>query len=498
MGIFDAINTNVLGNNTWPPHSRVRAWEEIDFLAALRTSDETALRMRASVPWNYPYTITPLPRMLSRASANMLFGEPAEFEPHEEDDADADRLDYIVTENGLDAENVRGALIASSEGEVYGRVRVDPSLLDCPIIEYISPRNVIPEFNGRFLTAATFVSEWRTGTTERVRRMERYTAGTIETTLWRGTTTSIGDQINLDGFAATAGTPPVIVTGFSKPLCCFIPNSIDSDPSRGFSDYRGLEQRFLELNEAAGIGAGNVRMTGRKRAVIDGDYLDQNGANVGRMRQNDDLMIAKRGDVMAGASGGGKPLSVLEYSFEADQLVQWIDHMINTSITFAGMSPQSVGRAVEGGAISGTAERLKQAFSLVESSGKGRHMDKGLGWLLRAAAVIDGRRTTEGGFGRKWNNPDATPTIARADPLPRDEMEAAQRLVLLTNAEAISTEEKVRVVNPDWSQPQIDEEVARINSASAPVLPSGPTPPAFGNPVTQDIPTLRPPIVLPN
>jgi hypothetical protein len=492
MGILDFRSTlsaqQSLGRNSWPPASERETWAQVELLSAFRTSNETLLKQYASIPWNYPYAVTPIPRMISRASAGMLFGEPPEI--GDDDDGDATRVQYIVEQNGLDAEFVRAALMSSSEGDVFGRVMVRPDLLDVPIIDYSSRANVIPEFTGRFLRAATFVTQWREGSNEVFRLLERHSAGLVEHSLWRGTNTSKGQQVQLDSYPRTAGMADVVRTGFDYPLCVFIPNTIDADPTRGFSDYRGLEQRFLNINEEEGIGHANVVLTGQKRALIDGRYVGSNG----KPTRLDNVLIRTSDDATAGETE--KPLSILEYSFEAQELVKWVDHMIDLSILAAGMSPQLVGRNVDSGAISGTAMRLKMAHALIENGGKGRYMDRGNKRLLQMAKIIDSRRTTEGGFGRSYKDVLSVPSLQRADALPRDDMEAAQRVVLLTNAEAISTEEKVRLVNPDWSEDQITDEVARIEDESAP--PSmGENAMQPGTVPVRDPGTERPAITLP-
>lgn len=436
---------------SWPPPGMDELWEELDLMAALRSSNETALRQYEGIPWNYPYMTTPVPRMMSRASANLLFGEPPEI--GDDSDADNENLDRMTEDNGLDAELVRAALISSSEGEVWGRLMVRPDLLDVPIIEFCSRRHVLPEFAGRFLTGATFITEYQDGHTTIYRLLERHTAGKVEHTLYRGTNISLGTIVPLDSRTETMGMQDVVSTGHNRPLVIFIPNSIDADPCRGFSDYRGLEQRFLAVNRATGIGHSNVMLTGKKRAMIDGAYAG--------LRPDDTFLVKKADDVTAGA-GGARPLDVLEFGFEAGQLILWIDHMIDTSITLAGLAPQIMGRSVDGGAISGTAMRLKMAGALIESSGKGRHFDRGLAELLRMGKVLDREA-----FGRKYADVESLPSIERADALPRDDMEAAQMLVLLTNAEAISTEEKVRLAHPSWTEEEVKDEVGKLNAQGA-------------------------------
>lgn len=456
----------VMGRDTWPPPALRRTWEEVELMAAFRVSDETRLRQEASVRWNQPYMLSPLPRLISKSKGNLLFGEAPDFVPA--DEADQERLEELEEANGMEGELMRGALIASSEGDAWGRVVMAPALLDYPIIEFVSRRRVIPHFSGRFLQGATFISEWATSATERFRLFETYGPGYVTNRLFHGSRNTLGTEVGLDTFDETRGTPPAVETGIPRPLVVFIPNSIDADPCRGFSDYKGMEARFLAINEAGTVGQQNLRLAGRKRALVDGDYINPGGG----FDDRDDVLIRKAKDATMGDQA--KPLAILEYSFEAQATVAWIDHMLDTTLLLGGTSPQAVGRGVEGGAISGTALRLKMAHSLVEASGAGRYWKRSVGELLRFCAILDARPTSQGGYGRPWKQADGQHTMVLQDGLPRDDLEAAQILTALVNAEAMSLEERVRFAHPDWSDQQVTDEVDRINKEKAASSPAAP------------------------
>jgi hypothetical protein len=341
---------SLLGSNNWPAPEHQPVWEEIEFFRALRVSDETRVRQQASVAWNYPYLITPIPRMISRASANMLYGEPPEVTASKE--ADQPRYDFIIDENDLPAELHRGAVIASSEGEAWGRIVVQPQILDAPIIEFVSREQVIPHFAGRFIMGATFIQEWQEGSNDFFRLFEHYEPGIIRAELFRGTSRNLGIKVDLSSYTRTATVAEVVLTGIPRPLCAFIPNSIDADPQRGFSDYRGMEDRFLALNEASTIGQANLRLAGRKRALIDASYVKD-----GKPPTGDDIFLKK--DANASLDGGSKPLELLEYSFESSAVTAWIDHLLDTTLLLSGVAPQSVGRSVDGGAARGASSTVE-------------------------------------------------------------------------------------------------------------------------------------------
>lgn len=459
MGVFMTLN-EMLGRGTWPPAHLASTWDEIELFAAFRSSDPTKLRMDRYQDWRRELIISPVPRMISRASAHLLFGEPPQI--NAEHEADDDNLERIVEENDLPAELHRAAVIASSEGEVWGRIVVDPSLLDVPIVEFVSRNRVIPHFAGRFVVGATFITTWATSAVERYRLFETYEAGLVTCELWRGTKTAVGAPVDLNQFPPTEGRQEQIATGIDWPLVAFIPNTIDADATRGYSDYAGLQDRFHALNEAATVGQANLRLAGRKRAMVDAGYLDRHG----RVPAGDDIFLRTSRELGDGV--GHKPLEVIDYAYQATETIAWLDHMIDTTLTFAGVSPQAVGRNVDGGAVSGTAMKLKMSHSLLEAAGKGRYFDRGVRKLLHAAQIIDGRPISENGFGRPYQQRDAAPAIERQDGLPRDDLEAAQQLVQLVAAEAISLEERVAFLHPDWTGAQLDDEIARLRAETEP------------------------------
>lgn len=467
MGIMTQLATRLGVTQTWPPAGQREIWEEVELFQALRLSDETRIRMEASIGWWKPYVLSPVPRMVSRASANLLFGEAATFSAENENDQD--NLDRIIIENGLHSEAHRAAVISSSEGEVWGRIVVAPDVLDVPIIEFVSRRNVIPHFAGRFVQGATFVTEWATGTSEVVRLLETYDAGSIESLLCRGTRTTLGQPIGLDSFDPTRGRQEMVLTGIDWPLVAFIPNTIDADVTRGYSDYAGLRDRFLALNEAATVGQANLRLAGRKRALVDGAYLNRNM----RLDTDDDVLIRTDGNGVDGDPA--KALQIIDYAFQAKETIAWVDHLLDTTLAMAGISPQSVGRNVDGGAISGTALKLKMSHSLMEAAGKQRHFAKGLKRLLRAAQIIDGRSIGEGGFARSYVARDSEPSITFGDGLPRDDMETADEIMKLVSADALSIEQRVERANPDFTEQQMTDEIDRLRAEQTQALPPVPS-----------------------
>jgi hypothetical protein len=480
---------------TWPPRDQAVVWEEVDTLAGLRDSDDATLRSLAAAVGmsgtHGSYVTIPVPRMVSKVKADLLFGEAPEIAA--ESDVDQAQVDRLVDDNDLASELHRAALVASSEGEVWGKVTVAPQVLDVPMIEFVSRRHVIPRFAGRFVVGATFVSEWEDGNAV-WRRLEEHTAGLIRTTLWLGTRTRLGQQRNLAERPETAelelndGNASQVVTGIDRPLAVFIPNALDSDPTRGVSDYLGVVLGFLAINETETIGQANARLVGRKRLFVEGRFLNARG----NFPTDDDVFRADASIAQDGGNGGA--ITPAEYTFESGELVGWLDHLVDLTMTMAGVSPVSVGRGDMGGARSGTALRLRMTHTLMEAAGTGRYFDRGLRDLLRMAQLLDARE-----FRRRYSTPDARPSVERGDGLPNDDLELAQELQMLRAAEVISLPGAVERQHPDWSAQEIADEVERIQgetAAAAAPPPAAAGPAGAAGAAGGSIPTPAPTITL--
>lgn len=451
-GLMGRLN-GWIGRNTWPPNERVAAlWEELDILAGLLAQDDWIVRSTAQSfgmgAERLNYVPLPVPRLITKVKTNLLFGRPPQIRP--EKPADTGVLDDMVEANALSSELRRGQAICSAEGEVWWKVRVDPEVLGWPILEFCSRRHVLPKWAGRFLVGATFVSEYVEGSGGTVWRvLETHERGLITTELYRGTTSILGERRALDSFEPTRGMEPEMAT-YGELLCGWVPNVLERDPTRGMSDYVGVVLAFFALNEAATIGQGNVRLTGKKRLFVDGRYLNERGSLPG----GDDVFRSDRTELIPGDNGG---IKAAEYTFESEHLTNWLEHVMDLALTFAGVSPASVGRTANDSVRTGTAMKLKMSHTLMEAAGTGENWDRAMRVALRAMAILDSKEFRHG-----WSEPDALPSFIRSDGLPRDTVEEAQELQMLDAAGAVSTETKVRRIHPDWSDEQVDEEVQRI------------------------------------
>jgi hypothetical protein len=161
------------------------------------------------------------------------------------------------------------------------------------------------------------------------------------------------------------------------------------------------------------------------------------------------------------------PYKVLEYSFDAQALVEYKRDLVTSALTRAGITPQFVGSYAgsEGAAETGVALRVRLIPTTSAASGKGQYWDQAVPKMLMMAQLLDAMPVESGGFGVSWSQPAERPSLGRTDPLPTDQTENAQRHAVLVSAEIESVETAIRDLHPDWSDDQVSEELERINSA---------------------------------
>ena len=456
------------------------SWSIVQTHAAFREADTASLKRIAEWPSSRPYVPDPLPWLVAKAHADLLFGEEPEIEPANE--ADTELLDAITDASDIETQSHRAAQIASSEGEVWWHTYVDKVASDWPIIEFVSRSQVVCLWRGRTAAATAFVSVVRQTRADEVwRLLEVHETGRVLNLLFVGSSSRLGHAVDLGRMPELDGLEAEWRHGLGVPLCGRILNK-PADPTThlGRSDFAGVEGLFLALDEATTLGVENARLTAKKRLFVDGRYLDERG----NLPAGADVLRRDDRDTGDGDKSG---VSSIEYSFDAAALIAWTRDLTDRIVTRCGLVPQWVGASTDGRADTGTALRVRLIPATLTAQGKGHYFRKGEEAALLAAQLIDALPIDSGGFGRPWAAAADSPSVSLADPIPTDTMEDAQRLATLVTAELQSRRRSVSELHPELDEGQVDEELALIASdmgvapqpvalmpASLPADPQGP------------------------
>lgn len=458
---------------SWPPPGERKLRDRLREYRALRESDRDELRRMSSWDSDRKYVVDPLAERIPGAFADLIYGEAPTFKASQ--DSDQDHLDEMVEANGL-ADGLRGGVgIASSEGSAWWRILADRSC-PYPTIEWHSRLTVVPNFSGHQLRAVAFVQELERPPFEEAdshavwRYVELQARGVTRNLLYRSEDRQdgLGKPRPLGDHYFTADLDEQWVHGLDLILAGHVPNVSGAHGTKvqGRSDYHGVRDLLLELNEAASIGSENMKLTAKKRVVLSKQFLDAEG----NFPEGVDVLLAEETD--ADPEKPGQAPQVLEWSFDASALVEWIEHLTDTTLTRARVAPQLVGRYTEG-AQTGPAFRARLLDSLLAAGGKARPWDTEVPKILRAAQMVDGLAIEQGGFGHTWSAAQEAPGVKRAEALPVDKGEEANRIATERGSEILSRRTGIKEQHPDWTDEQIDAELKEIE-AEAPAPAADP------------------------
>lgn len=497
---IERLNAHLLRDEgKWPIECEQPILTKLNTWAAVYENDREQWKKIAGWPAQRgrPYKVDPLGERIADAWAAYLWGEDPRVLAGNE--ADQPLMDQML---GLDPAGGGGVLLASeleraagvcvAEGEVWARIYRDPTV-QRPLLEWHSRRQIVPLWTGSTLVAATLWTELSKlpGTKSVFRHFECHANGLLVNLLYRGEEGKLGDRVELTDHPATANLPELWQHGLPGMLMERIPNRLRRSVHLGVSDFDGILDYLVDLNEVASIGSVNMRLTARKRAVISAALAEaQRGVPDGTLTPEEpgsesirsrvhfdpaeDLLVEDPLDAELGRAAQS-PYRVLEYSFDAEPLIAWQNNLVQNALSRVALTGQyvGVGDPSVGYAVSGTAIRLRLIPTDKAGRAKARYWDDGLPRIIGNMVRLDSMPLERGGFGRDWTDTEANTKVERQPGVPVDGVEEAMRHQTLMGAGLESIETGVRELRPGWSEDQIKEEVARIREDKAAMSPGG-------------------------
>lgn len=412
---------------------------------------------------------------LASFSSDLLFSEEPEFQVENEDAQT--RLDEILDEGSLWNLFLEAAEITAALGGIYLRPAWDSELSDAPFLTAVHPDNAVPEWSWGRLSAVTFwevlnPAEMKSENSKVYRHLERHEVYEGEARiihgLYLGTQTKLGEPVPLmereetAGLATMEGTledgPFVVVRipGLERLDVEYVPNMRPSRRNRGSaegrSDYEGLEGMFDALDETWTSWMRDIRL-GQSRIIVPGEFLEKRGRGSGAEFDVDsEVFTPLEVDPNVQEKAG---ITVVQFALRTKEHSDTVLSLFERIVDSAGYAPQSFGLHVEGRAESGTALRVRERKSFSTQSKKRRYWGSPLEKVLEVLLILDREI-----FGSKVEV--ERPTIVWPDSSPPDMAEMSTTLDALRRAQAVSTEVRVRMLHPDWSEDDVKSEVERI------------------------------------
>lgn len=467
------------GSLSWPLPRERRYRSLVADRRALRRGEKSALKILSR--WSRhdtadglerDYVVDPLARRIAGGFADFLFAEDPKFtHPDHQDD-----LDHLVVENRMAAGLHRAERTVASEGESWWKIHTNPEISDVALLEWRSRLSVVPLFYGDRLLACAFVSEVcresdgdEENPSERVyRHAEVHCDKVVRNLLFVGTHDQLGSPVQLEDRPETRETLEEWRHDLPM-LAGRVVNDLDDDDELGQGEYDQVQDLLLALNEAITIGTENARLTGQDRIFTDARFTRQDGSFDASLQV---FQSNSPGDTL-GEGSERPPVVAIEKHYDAEPLWLHITKIVHTILSRVGLVAKFIGDIEDGGNdASGRSIRLQFMPTTNAAKGKAREWDATLPRLTDLMLKVGALPRDNGGFGRAYDTQEL-PSVERGDVLPVDEGET-----VVDNATAVTAEIRSRYVavkeqHPDWTEDEIEAELARI-SQDTQLLPALP------------------------
>lgn len=479
----DALITELDAAECWPLDRELWARHQVQQRRAFRFGDREVLRAMArwdrhAAGVDRDYLVDPLAKLIAKAYADFFFAEDPVFTLT--NTADQALLDEVVEANKLPAGLHRAARMVVGDGEGWWKLHVNREIVQAPLIGWHSRLSVVPHFYGEHLLAAGFVTEVARETEELEqgeigtvvwRHVEVHGKARVVNVLYRGSPDELGQRVALTTRKETESIQEEWSHGLDM-LAGRVVNDLEEDASLGVSDYDQVRDELLAVNEAITISAENARLTGKDRIFTTGRFRQSDGT----FDTSLDVFEVNQDDTTLG-EGDKVPIVAVEKTYDAEPLWLHIQKLVSLVLSRVGLVPQFVGQEVDGQAESGTAIRLRFMPTTNAAKGKGREWDGSVPLQLDLALRVMALPIEQGGFGRSYSSAGSErPSVERGDVLPVDEGETIVDNSTAVTARIRSRKTAIKAQHPDWSDDQVDEELAAIGEDAK----ASPAAPLFG------------------
>ena len=398
----------------------------------------------------------PIAGDIASMSADLLFSEPPTMTV--EDEATQARLDQLVSDASIHATLLESAEVDSALGDVYLVGTWDTRVAGHPWLRGVHADAVVPEWRGGRLVAATVWTTLESPDKSVVwRHLERHEPGVIYNGLYRGNSTELGVPVDLDERDETKDLADSGPTNIDRLTVIHVPNlrpnRLDRSSPLGRSDFSpGVIQLMDALDETWSSLAREFRLA-KARAVVTADIAQPLGRGQGSKVELDrEIFIPLR---IHPDERPSNPVQLIQPLIRVEEHLAGCRALTDAIIQSTGYSTQSFGSITANVAMTATEVAQRERRSYMTRGMKTLHwgprVADAMEMLLALDAAVFGTKVTP-----------ERPQIEFGDAIAENTATTAQTLSALAQAEAASTETKVRILHPEWDDDAVAEEVARI------------------------------------
>lgn len=404
----------------------------------------------------------PLAADLCATSSDLLFSEAPNLTAEGEDKTLGEFLAGLL-EDGLVSVLQEAAEVGAAHGGVYLRNVWNSAVRERPWTSVVHADMAVPTFRYGRLHEVTFWQQLHnTDSNSQVvwRLLEHHAVGYIEHALFKGTVDNLGMAKPLEDHPDAAYLAEQVddlsrqTTGITRLTAQYIPNQLPNRLHRGSrqgrSDLQGVLPLLDSLDEAYSSWQRDIRHA-KSRIHVPAQYLESNGPGDGAITQLDREVYVPLGGMLAG--GDSLMIEAQQFKIRVEEHKETCAEWTKTIIESAGYSTQSL--TSDGGSAVTAAE--------VHSHERRSYMTRGKKELRWAAALrehVEVQVEIANVLGARLGGDGVQ--IEFQDGVQDSALNLAQTAMALRNAEAASTETRVKMVHPDWDDTQIQKEASKI------------------------------------
>lgn len=425
----------------------------------------------------------PVAAELCQGSADLLFADPVTVDSEHE--ATRDRLLELLDDREHTT-YAEAAELAACLGGVYLRTTWDVKVRpDGPFTTLRDADQAVPEFLHGVLVAVNFWTVVARADTEVWRLIERHETradddgpdtGYIVYRLYKGTDEVLGTLQSLDALASTRGmlnnpdmgqdqsistkSPGLAVTYVANQRPNRLWRSNEVGRYLGRSDLDGVEHLIDQLAEVTTAWVRAIRL-GKARLFV-GEHLLKNGGpgngNVANLEQEAYTAVK----TVAGPNASvADAVTMVEPAVHYEQYAATAEHLMEQILQMAGYSMQTFGVGDTGTVRTATEIESKERRSLLTRERKIRE------WRPALVAHLGKMLAVDNALFEGKSDPEQV-DVNFTDGVQETQLALANTALALFQSQSASVERRVRIVNPDWDDDDVLDEVDKIEKEFAP------------------------------
>lgn len=392
-------------------------------------------------------------------------------------------LEWLLDRIGWQALLLASAETQSPLGSVCLRIAWDKTVdQKAPFLTRVDADAAVPEYRWGRLVAVTFWTKVRDSKSTVVRLLERYSPGKVEYGVYEGNYENLGRRkpvtdypetawiAELDGLQGDTVEYPDLA-GFM--LATSIPNRLPDPADRqavvGRSDYTpSTHTMFDAVDEIASSLMRDIAL-GKGRVFVARYLLEDNGPGKGASFNEDQAYFSP---LRQNPSEKDElPLVATQFAIRVEEHLKAIEWYAAKAVRSAGYNPDS-DYGNDGGDMTATeySGRNRRSFST--------RAKKALYWTTALEQIIESfirvyNSEFAGQNGNRPAIPEDWPVTVEFPPAAHPDIKyLAETANVLKQAQAASTRVRVQLVHPDWTDLEVDEEVARIEDEGETIDPA--------------------------